>query len=126
MLHWHIGRRIRDDILKSGRGVYGEKIVELIARDLTNVYGRGFSEKSLRHMIRFAEAYEDEAIVSTLSRQLSWSHFLDLIYIDEPLKRDFNTEICRLERWSVRTLRTKLPGSRLWNSRRPPDINIRR
>jgi predicted nuclease of restriction endonuclease-like (RecB) superfamily len=110
MLHWHIGHRLREDILNSGRGVYGEKIIELVARDLTHTYGRGFSEKSLRHMVRFAEAYDDEAIVSTLSRQLSWSHFLDLIYIDDPLKRDFYAEICRLERWSVRTLRAKLDG----------------
>ena len=110
MLHWHIGHRIREDLLNYGRSVYGEKIVELVARDLKNAYGRGFSAKSLRHMVRFAEAYDDETIVSTLSRQLSWSHFLDLIYIDEPLKREFYTEICRLERWSVRTLRAKLDG----------------
>ena len=58
----------------------------------------------------FEEAYEDETIVSTLSRQLRWSHFLDLIYINELLKRYFYTEICRLERWSVRTLRAKLDG----------------
>jgi len=70
MLHWHIGHRIHEDIQKSGRSVYGEKIIELVARDLTNAYGRGFSEKSLRHMIRFAEAYEDETIVSTLSRHI--------------------------------------------------------
>jgi len=110
MLHWHIGHRLREDILDYGRSVYGEKIVGLVALDLTHAYGRGFSEKSLRHMVRFAEAYKDETIVSTLSRQLSWSHFLVLIYIDEPLKRDFYTEMCRLERWSVRTLRAKLDG----------------
>lgn len=110
MLHWHIGHRLREDIMNYGRSVYGEKIVGLVALDLTHAYGRGFSEKSLRHMVRFAEAYEDETIVSTLSRQLSWSHFLNLIYIDEPLKRDFYTEMCRLERWSVRTLRAKLEG----------------
>lgn len=71
MLHWHIGHRLREDILNSGRSVYGEKIIELVAQDLTNAYGRGFSEKSLRHMVRFADTYEDETIVSTLSRQLS-------------------------------------------------------
>jgi hypothetical protein len=70
MLHWHIGHRLCEDILNSGRSVYGEKIIKLVARDLTNAYGRGFSDKSLRHMVRFAEAYEDETIVSTLSRQI--------------------------------------------------------
>lgn len=110
MLHWHIGHRLREVIMGAEQGVYGKRIVELVAGDLTAAYGRGFSEKSLRHMIRFSEAYEDETIVSTLSRQLSWSHFLDLIYIEDTLKRDFYTEICRLERWSVRILRAKLDG----------------
>jgi predicted nuclease of restriction endonuclease-like (RecB) superfamily len=110
MLHWHIGHRLREVIKGTEQGVYGKRIVEGVAGDLTAAYGRGFSEKSLFHMIRFAEAYEDETIVSTLSRQLSWSHFLDLIYINETLKRDFYTEICRLERWSVRILRAKLDG----------------
>ncbi|MDO9035551.1 MAG: PDDEXK nuclease domain-containing protein [Methanoregula sp.] len=109
MLHWHIGHRLREVIKGAEQGVYGKRIVKLVA-DLTAVYGRGFSDKSLRHMIRFSEAYEDETIVSTLSRQLSWSHFLNLIYIEETLKRDFYTEICRLERWSVRILRAKLDG----------------
>ena len=45
-------------------------------------------------MIRFAEAYQDETIVSTLPGQLSWSQFLNLISIDEPLKRDFFTRRC--------------------------------
>ena len=125
MLHWHIGHRLREDILNYGKSVYGEKIVGLVALDLTHAYGRGFSEKSLRHMVRFAEAYEDETIVSTLSRQLSWSHFLNLIYIDEQLKRDFYTEMCRLERWSVRTLRAKLDGmlyERTALSKRPEEL----
>ncbi|MDP3564913.1 MAG: PDDEXK nuclease domain-containing protein [Methanoregula sp.] len=110
MLHWHIGHRLGEVIRGEEQGVYGKRIVELVAGDLTAAYGRGFSAKSLFHMIRFAGAYGDETIVSTLSRQLSWSHFLDLIYIEETLKRDFYTEICRLERWSVRTLRAKLDG----------------
>ena len=68
------------------------------------------SKKNLHHMIRFAVSYDNEAIVSTLSRQLSWSHFLDLIYIDDPLKQGFYTEMCRLERWSVRTLQVSITG----------------
>ena len=45
-------------------------------------------------MIRFAESYDDETIVSTLPGQLSWSHFLNLSSIDEPLKRDFYIQKC--------------------------------
>ena len=59
-------------------------------------------------MIRFAEVFADEAIVSTLWRQLSWSHFKEIIYQKDALQRDFYAEMCRVERWSVRTLRQKI------------------
>ena len=60
-------------------------------------FGRGFDDKSLRHMLKFAEAFPDEAIVSALRRQLAWTHFKQLIYLDDPLKRDFYAEMCRIE-----------------------------
>ena len=77
MLHWHIGQRLLVSVIGAKRGVYGKRIIELVAGDLTAAYGRGFSEKILFHMMRFFEAYGDKKIVSTLSSQLSWSHFLD-------------------------------------------------
>jgi len=76
-------------------------------------YGRGFSEKSLRHMLQFADMFPDEAIVSALMRQLSWTHFLSIIYLKDPLQRDFYAEMCRIERWSTRTLQKKI-GSMLY------------
>lgn len=108
LLYWRIGKRIRDEILKGERAEYGEQIVVLLARQLEQEYGRGFSHKNLRHMLRFAEVFPDEAIVSALRRQLSWTHFRTLIYMDDPLKRDFYVEMCRIERWSTRTLQTRL------------------
>ena len=108
MLYWRIGRRINQDILKEGRAEYGEAIVSTLSRQLQVEYGRGFSAKNLRHMIHFAEVFADEAIVSTLWRQLSWSHFKEIIYQKDALQRDFYAEMCRVERWSVRTLRQKI------------------
>ena len=61
-------------------------------------------------MIRFAEVFTDRSIVHSLSGQLSWTHFRYLIYIDDQLAREFYTEMCRLERWSVRTLQEKIRG----------------
>jgi predicted nuclease of restriction endonuclease-like (RecB) superfamily len=61
-------------------------------------------------MVRFAEAFPDPEIVSALGRQLGWTHFRSLIYLDDPLKRDFYAEMCRLERWSTRTLDRKIAG----------------
>jgi predicted nuclease of restriction endonuclease-like (RecB) superfamily len=59
-------------------------------------------------MIQFAEFFPDVQIVSALSTQLGWSHFIELLSIDDTLKRDFYAELCRLERWDVRTLRHKI------------------
>jgi predicted nuclease of restriction endonuclease-like (RecB) superfamily len=61
-------------------------------------------------MVRFAEFFPDREIVSTLSRQLSWSHFVEFLQIKDALQREFYTEMCRMERWSVRTLRAKVGG----------------
>ncbi len=79
LLSWQIGNRVRREILKEKRAEYGATIVSTLGRQLEVEFGRGFSEKSLRHMVRFAEAFPDEQIVSALLRQLSWSHFLSII-----------------------------------------------
>ncbi len=86
---------------------YGEQIVATLAKQLEVDYGRGFSAKNLRHMLRFAEAFRDPDIVSALRRQLSWTHIKTLIYIDNPLKRDFYLQMCRQERRSTRTLQAR-------------------
>src|SRR5271166_5729278 len=107
-LYWNIGIRIRQDILREKRAGYGEEIVATLSRQLTAEFGRGYTEKGLRRMIQFAESFPDEENVAALSRELSWSHFVELIPLEDRLKRDFYTEMCRVERWSVRTLRHKV------------------
>jgi len=59
------------------------------------------------HMMRFAEVFPDREIVSALLRQLSWTHFLAIIYLKDSLQRDFYAELCRIERWSTRTLQER-------------------
>lgn len=110
MLYWQVGRRIRQDILQEQRAGYGGKIVVSLARQLEKEFGRGFAEKNLRRMIQFAEVFPEQRIVVSLIRQLSWTHFLALIPIEEPLKRDFYAEMCRIENWNVRALRKKISG----------------
>ena len=78
-MYWHIGKRIREDVLENERAESGKEILQTLSAQLTAEYGRGFSEKSLRHMLRFAEVFADEEIVSALRRQLSWTHFKELI-----------------------------------------------
>ena len=110
MLYWEIGRRIRQDVLKSKRAGYGEQIVAALGRQLEREFGRGFGERNLHRMIQFAVVFPDEKIVSALRTQLGWTHFKAIIPLADPLKRDFYAEMCRIERWSTRTLEKKIGG----------------
>jgi len=110
LLYWRIGKRIHRDILREKRAEYGEQIVSAVSRELAAEFGQGFSTRNLWHMIRFAEVFPDEGIVNALSTQLGWTHFRHIIALDDPLKRDFYAEMCRIERWSTRTLEKKIGG----------------
>jgi len=108
MLYWRLGQRIRREVLNNERAEYGEQIVSTLSAQWVAEYGKGFAEKSLRRMVQFAEVFPDEAIVATLSRQLSWSHFIEILPLKQPLEREYYAELCRVERWSVRTLRERI------------------
>lgn len=110
LLYWQIGERIDKEVLKESRAEYGEQVIKQLAAQLRELYGSGFDKPNLSRMVRLVRLYPDQRIVVTLSQQLTWSHFVRLIAIDEPLKRDFYMEMCRLERWDVRGLRKKIDG----------------
>src|SRR3954453_22625726 len=59
VLYWQVGHRLRTEVLGARRAGYGERIVVAVAQRLTAEFGRGFTDKNLRHMIRFAEAFPD-------------------------------------------------------------------
>lgn len=106
--YWHIGQRIQKDILQNNRAEYGEQVVATLSRHLTKEFGKGWSVAQLRHCLHFAATFPDFQIVYTLCRQLSWSHFRTIMYRSTELERAFYAEMCRLEKWSVRTLRSKI------------------
>ena len=108
VLFWRIGRRIHTEVLSGNRAGYGEEVVPTLAAHLVRDHGRGFAEKNLRRMVQFAVTFSDESIVVTLSRQLSWSHFVSLLPLKDPLQREYYAQMCSAERWSVRTLRERI------------------
>jgi predicted nuclease of restriction endonuclease-like (RecB) superfamily len=125
LLYWHIGQRIGTEVLHGERAAYGEQIVSTLSAQLEQEYGRGFSGKNLRHMLRFAEVFPDEEIVSAARRQLSWTHFRALIYIDDPFKRDFYLQMCQQEGWSTRVLQERMDSmlfERTALSRQPQEL----
>ncbi len=108
ILYWNIGNRINRNILENKRAEYGKHIVAILAGQLHTEFGSGWSEKQLRHCLRFVDVFPNFQIVSTLSRQLSWSHIKELIPITDSLKREFYIEMCKMDKWSVRTLRGRI------------------
>lgn len=111
LMYWHIGERINREILGGERAAYGKQIVAQLAQTLQSEYGKGsFSEKHLRQMMRFAETFPDEKIVYTVCRQLTWSHIRLLVPMENKLQREFYASMAADQRWSVRTLKTKIDG----------------
>lgn len=110
LLYWHLGRRLLVESLQDERAPYGKRILATVSRELTVEFGQAFTLRSLYRAIQFCQSFTDQEIVSTLSTQLSWSHFIELLPIKDPLARDFYAEMCRIERWDVRTLRQKIGG----------------
>jgi len=102
MLYWHIGGVLKQHLGIENRAAYGKQLVERLAKALTEQYGRGWSQQQLRHSLHLVETFPDQNILYTLCRELNWSKFRPLMYIDDAVKRQFYAEMTQVEGWSVR------------------------
>ena len=125
MTNWRIGRRIKEDVLYNKRAEYGKQVIKNLSVQLTERYGKGWSEKTLRHCLRSAETFTESDIVSAVQRQFSWSHLKSIMYISDPLARKFYMQMCHHEHWDTRTLDKKI-DSQLYErtaiSRKPEEV----
>lgn len=125
VLYWNIGQMIQAEILKFDRQGYGEQITQKVGYELQTQYGRGFGPRVLQRTVQFYNSFPDFGNASTLSTPLTWSHFVELLPIQDKLKRDFYAEMARIDSWSVRTLREKI-GKMLYErtaiSQKPDNI----
>ena len=108
MLFWQVGNRINEDILQNKRADYGQRIVPTLSAQLEARFGRNFTEKNVRRMLQFAEQFTDGSIVVTLSRQLSWSHFLVLIPLKSQEAKLFYAQAAATQTLGVRELRKQI------------------
>ncbi|WP_084604581.1 PDDEXK nuclease domain-containing protein [Desulfonatronum thioautotrophicum] len=125
LLYWRIGKRIQTEVLGSQRAEYGKEIVHALSAQLTREFGRGFGRRNLFNMIRFADVFPDPQIVLALSAQLGWTHFRTIIPLKDELAREFYAEMCRVERWSTRTLIKKIDSmlyERTAISKKPEEV----
>ena len=97
-LYWRIGKRIQMEVLQYERAEYGKEILATLSQELSAEFGRGYSPSAHTRMVKFSEVFSEGDIVATLSQQLSWSHFMELLPLDQPLQREFYAEMCRVER----------------------------
>ena len=110
LTYWRIGRCIANELDAISDEKYGSKIVSTVSRQLTERYGKGYQRANLFRMLKVARVFPDEETVSTLSRQLTWSHFVELSVIPEANKRLFYQQMSILYHWSVRQLRDQEDG----------------
>lgn len=100
-LYWNIGKTIMEIQHGDERASYGEAVLEKLSRKLTDEFGKGFSKRNLERMRKF---YIYFPIATTVSSQLSWSHYLEILKIDEESKRKFYIKETINSKWSVREL----------------------
>jgi hypothetical protein len=123
VLFWGIGYKILNHVLNNQRADYGKQIVVTLSRELVKKYGQNYEEKNLRRMIQFAEKYNDIEKVVTLSRHLSWSHFLVLIPIKDPNERDFYSQLAFEKVIGVRELRKQI-GQKIYHRTENANLQI--
>ena len=111
LLYWDLGQRIHVEILGEERAEYGKRIVATLSQQLTEEFGRGFTHSNLVRMTQLAEQFPDRAIIEKLSEALSWSHFVEILALRDPLEREFYATFCHASRWSVRGLRKEIAGA---------------
>ncbi|MCI8551355.1 MAG: DUF1016 domain-containing protein [Lachnospiraceae bacterium] len=106
-LYWGIGKKLTEEITGVNKPEYGQKVVIEISNRLSVDYGTGFNRSAISRMINFYQEFPDYEKVATLSQQLTWSHFIEILPIKDELKRNFYAAMCKNENWSVRTLRER-------------------
>ena len=108
LLYWEIGRYINSVVLDGGRAEYGKRIVVTLSQQLVGTYGKSFDIDNIRRMMRFAEKFLDFEIVAPLAPQLSWSHFVEILPIDNENARLYYANDAAQRRLSRNELRRQI------------------
>lgn len=95
-------------ILSEAGSHYGEGIINEYSKRLTNDLGKGYSKRNLWLMLRF---YEFKEKMQTVSAQLSWSHYCELLSFENVDKINYYIELTKINNLSVRQLRDKIKSN---------------
>lgn len=123
--YWQIGREIVEYEQKGKeKSIYGSKLLNNLSKDLRLKYGKGFSRSNIIYMrllyLKYpiiqsvSGKFKKTQIGQTVSDQLTWSHYTELLDISDDYSRSFYEKQCISEHWSVRELRRQI-DSGLYN-----------
>ena len=108
-VYWNIGKIIvSNESEYNNRLEYGKEVLRGLSDELTKYLGKGYSVSNLKYMRMFYKAYPN---FNEISSNLSWSHYLELMIIEDKDKRNFYEKECVNSNWSVRELRRQLDTS---------------
>ena len=127
LLYWHIGERIAVHMVQGERADYGKKLIPDLAKTLTAQFGKGWNKTHLSYCLKLYQEFQDIEIFHALRGKLSWTHFKTLMYVENPLAREFYASMAIQEKWSTRTLDERV-GSLLFErtviSKKPDETVI--
>lgn len=103
--YWHIGKQIVEVQGGESKAKYGDGLIDDISDRLTVEFGRGFKRSNLRNMRKF---YQTFPICQTVSGKLSWSHYLEIMRVENPKAREYYVEEAAKGGWSVRQLERQI------------------
>lgn len=125
LMNWHVGKRIKEDVLYNQRAEYGKQVLKHLSEKLTERYGAGWGTEKLKHCVRSAYLFSEQEIMYAARTQLTWTHLRELMSLKDSLERQFYIEMCRIEHWDTRTLSNKI-DSQLYQrtaiSQRPEEV----
>lgn len=125
MMYWHIGKTIDSYVLDGQRAEYGKRIVSTLSSQLTDIYGKDFTTRNLHRMVQFSQCFPELKIVTTLSTQLPWSHFMEVLPIKDAVAREFYVTMAASQQWSIRRMRKEIEAmlyERTLISRKPENF----
>ncbi len=108
LMYWHIGKTIQTEVLNNQKPEYGKAVVASLSHQLTQSLGKGWSKQTLWNCLHIVEIFPEEQKISTLCRELTWSHIKILSFIKDKTKRQFYIQLTKNENWSVRKLNERV------------------
>ena len=109
--NWLLGKRIAEEVMQGeDRAEYGAKVIKLLAKELTKIYGKGFSRTNLYNFYTFYKYFPQivQSLTGQSERLLSWTHYQTLLQVHEGAARDWYAKEAAAETWSVRTLQRNI------------------